>query len=470
MTIIKDISRRKFLGQVSCATVGYSTLYSTLNSLKFMNAASMANSTVFGGDDYKALVCVLLGGGCDSWNMLIPNSEDAYETYATTRSNIAIPREDLLALNNTNLAVHPSMTSAQTLFNENKLSFVTNVGTLVEPIDKQEFYNQTVPVPLGLYSHSDQMQQWQTGITTDRGSIGWGGKLADMMGDMNTAENVSMNISMNNGNIFQRGAESIEYVLNPTNVSGIRGYGQEGLYNQLLSQSIDNIIDAAHQDVFKKTYVDVMKISRDAFIDFTEAVNPIPDFETTNFYTENDNYSRMRFHAGLELIAKTVAARNSLGMKRQIFFIEYSGWDHHDVLLQDQYQMLDDLTSGLLEFNKALEEINMSDCVTTFTVSEFGRTLTSNGNGTDHAWGGNAMVMGGSVQGGQIFGTYPSLELFGNIELGGGVLIPGISTDEYMAELAMWFGVAPSELITLFPTLNNFYSSGSEPPIGFLDV
>ena len=159
-------------------------------------------------------------------------------------------------------------------------------------------------------------------------------------------------------------------------------------------------------------------------------------------------------------------------MKRQIFFVDFGGWDHHDELLDNQFGMLNVLSTALGEFSAALDEISMSDCVTTFSVSEFGRTLTSNGNGTDHAWGGNMLVMGGAhLNGGQIFGDYPSLALNGPLELGGGVLLPTTSTDQYFAELAKWFGVGDSELSLVFPNLENFYDVNSIGlPLGFLNL
>jgi uncharacterized protein (DUF1501 family) len=170
------------------------------------------------------------------------------------------------------------------------------------------------------------------------------------------------------------------------------------------------------------------------------------------------------------MVANTIAAHEDLGMKRQIFFIDYGGWDHHDEVLNNQTNMFYDLDRALGEFTDALTEIGLGKQVTTFTMSEFGRTLTSNGNGTDHAWGGNVMVLGDDVIGKKIYGEYPTLALQSSLELGSGVLIPQVSTDTYFAELALWFGVSPSELSTIFPTLTNFYQPGGNPPLGFLNI
>jgi len=470
MSFDKNINRRKFLGTASCAAIGYSTLLSTLINLKGFNAAAMSNSTVAGGDDYKALVCLMLGGGADSFNMLVPYNQGEYNNYATTRSNLAIPRDELLRIdpNNTGgkpYGLHPNMGPAQALFNDGKLSFISNVGTIIQPTTKQQVWDEAVPMPLGLFSHSDQSQQWQTGLPHVRSNLGWGGRIADMIQDMNTNQNISMNISLAGTNTFQIGTNTIEYSIDPYNGSiGIEGYGEFdrwNVYDNVRTQAVKSMIEAQYQDMFKKTYVDVIKNSRDAHLEFQAALNGGP---TTNT-TFEDNYFSQTFR----MIARTISVQQALGMKRQTFFVDLGGWDHHDELLQNQADLLPALTNAMREFNDALEELNMADCVTTFSASEFGRTLTSNGNGTDHAWGGNVMVMGGAVNGGNIFGTYPDLTLDSEVELGYGTLVPTTSTDVYFAELAKWFGVQDSELAALFPNLENFHNLGSDLPLGFMN-
>lgn len=461
-----NINRRNFLGQASCLALGSTTLLNTLNNLKFINAASAANSTVIGGDDYKALVCILLSGGSDSHNMLIPYEQNLYNHYSNTRSAIAIPRDQIGILNNTDYGVHPSMGGIRNLFNDEKLSFIANIGTLIQPLNKNEVWQNEQLLPLGLFSHSDQTQQWQTSLPNSRSNIGWGGKLADMMSSMNTNENISMNISLSGNNIFQTGNNSVEYSLNPeSGAMMLYGYQESetpDLFEMARNRAVDNIIDAEYSDIFQKTYIDVVKTSRNANQEFAEALEGVPFL--------GDLFPDNEFANALHMVARTIAARSTLGMKRQIFFVDFGGWDHHDELLNAQTQMLTVLSEGMSSFMQALERINSQDCVTTFTSSEFGRTLTWNGNGTDHAWGGNVMVMGGPVVGGQIFGEYPSLELDSDYELGGGgIMLPGLSVDQYFAELALWFGVTPSELSTVFPNIGNFYSASSgQMPIGFL--
>lgn len=461
------ISRRNFIRKSSCAALGSTTLISTLTNLKFLNAAAISNSATLIGD-YKAMVCLLLTGGNDSFNMLIPNEQGRYDIYAKSRTEVAIPRSSILGLNGTDYGLHPAMEGVRGMFDNGELSFISNVGTLIAPVDKPEALTNEQSLPLGLFSHSDQVQQWQTSVPNSRSSIGWGGRVADMMNSQNTNPNISMNVSLSGTNIFQTGTSSVEYSIDRNEGAvGIIGYDESWRFMELRNQAIDNIVDAHYDDIFKKTYVDVIKNSRDANLIVSEALANSPYLD--DLFTSSD------LSDSLKMVARMIAAREELGAKRQIFFVEVGGWDNHDNLLYEHELLLTELSNGMKEFNDALKRIGAHDCVTTFTSSEFGRTLTYNGEGTDHAWGGNVMVMGGPVKGGQIYGEYPLLELGGVQELSenamysNGIMIPTTSVDEYFAELALWFGVAPSELSTIFPNIGNFYNTGGgAQPIGFM--
>ena len=461
-------SRRSFIKKSSCAALGSTTLMSTLVNLKFLNAAAIANSSTLASGDYKAMVCILLSGGNDSHNMLIPKEQGRYGHYAASRTEVAIPRDAILTLNGTDYGLHPSMTGIQQMFTEGDISFISNIGTLISPVDKMTALTDESKLPLGLFSHSDQVQQWQTSVPNSRSSIGWGGKIADLMQSTNTNPAISMNVSLSGTNIYQTGVSSVEYSIDREDgAQGILAYDQTWEFMRLRNQAIDNIVDAHYDDIFKKTYIDVIETSRDASLIVNEALSTTPQLDT--IFTQGD------LNDSLKMIARMISAREQLGAKRQIFFVQASGWDNHDNLLEEHTMLLDELSRGMSEFNAALKTLGVHDCVTTFTSSEFGRTLTYNGEGTDHAWGGNVMVMGGPVKGGEMFGSYPLLELGSDNDLSpnasysNGIMIPTTSVDEYFAELAMWFGVAPSELSTIFPNIGNFYNTGSgTAPIGFL--
>ncbi|MEM9823560.1 MAG: DUF1501 domain-containing protein [Bacteroidota bacterium] len=463
------MNRRKFIGTASCAAIGTTTFFSTLFNLGMSNVAAARTAKSIGGsNNYKAMVCILLAGGNDSFNMLVPTSSSEYAAYAATRSNLALPQNTLLGLNpltgnQPSLGVHPAMPEVQQLFNNGRLAFISNVGTLVQPTTKAQYFNGSVGLPLGLFSHSDQIQQWQTSIPQSRSAYGWGGRVADILQSMNNNQNISMNISLSGRNVFQSGNQVAEYTIRPagTGSVGIDGYNGPDALDQIKTTAVNSLMEQQYNDIFKQTYSGVISNAQDTHELFSSAIGGVN--LTTTFSPSNLSQS-------LNMVAKTIAARTTLDVCRQTFFITFGGWDHHDEVLNAQNGMLGIVSRALNEFDAALNELGLADQVTTFTISDFGRTLTSNGNGTDHAWGGNVMVMGGQVNGGQIYGTYPSLALNSDLDIGNGVLVPTLSTDEYFAELAQWFGVSNTDLTTIFPNLLNFYTPGSASPIGFMQV
>ena len=471
------VNRRTFLGQASCAAVGLTTLFSTVLNLRAMNASAALNFPSFAPvgpfDDYKAVVCFLLAGGADSFNMLVPTGTSDYNEYATVRSNQAIPVNDLIPINPTNtpgktFGVNPSMPNMASMFDSGRLAFISNVGSLIEPTTKTGVYNGTVDLPLGLFSHSDQVMHWQTSVPHDRVATGWGGKMVDLLNALpngpQTNPNISMNISLSGSNVFQTGNSSVEFALHPEQGAiGMNGYGEDWLFSQLRTEAVDNMVDAIYQDIFKKTYANTIKTARDGNIQYQEAEDNATPLQT--------EFGTTYLSQAFERIAKTINIREALGMKRQVFFVEYGGWDHHDELLNNQATMLAEVDEALNSFNLAIEEMGLGNNVTTFSISEFSRTLISNGNGTDHAWGGNVFVMGGAVDGQKIYGQYPQLALNSSLEIGNGVLVPTVSADEYFAELALWYNVPASNLLDIFPNLGNFYSvSSGMNPIGFLNI
>lgn len=457
-------TRRSFLGSVPCLAIGTTTMFSSLVNLKAMNA--LMGSTSVAGGDYKALVCILLSGGNDSYNMLVPRGQSEYQEYAEVRSNQAIPQNELLSItpktsDGKEYGLHPSMTGLKGLFDQGRVAFVNNVGTLVEPTSKGGIEAQTANLPLGLLSHSDQVAHWQTAMPSDRSGMGWGGRMADLLNTQNTDNGVSMNISLGGNNVFQRGENVVEYAINNDGGVSIFGWGGGLPFLNMMTEDITSAIDKNYEDLFRDSYKGVLKRSIDSNETFNQAIETTSPLSTS---FSNSNLSR-----DLQMVANTIAARETLGAKRQIFFVELGGFDNHDELLNNHGQLMGTLDAALTEFDEALGEMGLRDCVTTFTISDFARTLTSNGNGTDHAWGGNAIVMGGAVKGQDLYGEYPDLGLGSERELGGGILIPKTSADQYFAEIALWFGISPNDLSLVLPNIGNFYSvSSGMPPMGFL--
>lgn len=458
-----SISRRKFLGQASCAAVGTSTFFNTLLNLCMTNTA--AAKPAFFNNDYKALVCVLFAGGMDSFNMLVPRGVPEYFEYHLARTSLSLPIESLLPIKqkttnlSRNFGLHPSLSGVQNLFNEENLAFITNVGTLHEPVNLTEYKNGTKKLPLGLFSHSDQIMQWQTSIPRDRQAVGFGGRLADILSETCFNSNISMNISLGGRNFFQSGKTTSEYAIrnSGTGSIGIDGYMGSGLIDALKTSAIDNILDAEYRNLFRCTYADVIRDSQDNHEEFSAAIGMVNDGTITSLNPSFSTlFSPTGFSANLQMIAKTIAARNKLNMNRQIFYLVFGGWDHHDEVLNNQLRMLKIVNDGLVEFYDAIQQMGVEKDVTLFTISDFARTLTSNGNGSDHAWGGNHLVMGGAVKGKEIYGTFPDLAIGSNLDVGRGRLIPTTSTDQYFLELAKWFGVSSSDLGMILPNIGNF--------------
>lgn len=463
-------TRREFLGHVSsgCASLGLTTVLSSWTNMGLINAAAAANRPAYVNGPYKALVCILLNGGNDSYNMLIPQGLDEYEEYANVRSNLAIDRNQLRSINPLNpdgrtYGLHPNLINVQNLFETEKLAFVANVGALVQPTSIAT-YNVSKDLPLGLYSHSDQRQHWQTSMPNDRNALGWGGRLADILHENNDNNHISMNISLDGLNVFQRGNIIQSYSIKPTDNGSvlINNASSNSVYQLLKRQTVDNLMEYSYQNILEKAYANSIQKAKNNSIDFDVAIENGESFVST--------FSDSNLSKRLNMVARTIAARSSFGVSNQTFFVELSGFDTHDNIIEDHAALMTELDVALQEFYTALEELQMANNVTTFTISDFARKLISNGDGSDHAWGGHALVMGGAVQGKHIYGQFPNLYLDNALDTGEGRIIPTTSCDEYFAELALWFGASSSDLDHILPNIRNFWTPQSNGhPIGFLN-
>ena len=459
-------SRRNFIKNASIACMGLGLTHS-LSSMTNLNKLSSILASKPPFSDYKAMVYFFLHGGNDGYNMLMPKTGTAYTDYQNSRTNMALSNSNMLSIGNGAYGIHPRLSDLPNLYNNGELAFISNIGSMIDNITKAEYNsgNHQDKIPLGLFSHSDQFKHWQTGKPHLRTNIGWGGEIADLIGSNNINSNISMNVSLSGSNIFQYGNDAIEFSINQDGAVKPSGWDSTWGHHPERRAATDSILNAAYTDMYRKTYADIFKGSIEAAEEFEDAIAMVPSF-TTQF---SGHYTSQNF----EMIAKTIAAKDTLDFQRQIFFVNYGGWDHHNNLLEGQQANLINVNNAISEFNSVLKEIGMFDNVATFVISEFGRRLTSNGNGTDHAWGSNVMLMGGKVNGNNMYGTYPSLAINSDQYIHNGALIPTTSTDSMFSELALWFGVNQSDLINLFPNLGNFHDvnaiSTSNPPIGFMD-
>lgn len=457
------INRRRFLSHGCSLGLATATLSSSLLNLGLARRAAAQ-----GAGDYRALVCILLAGGNDSWNMLVPTDADQYSQYQAIRSDLALPRKQLLPLAGStaqgrHYGLHPGMPGLQALFASGDAAMLCNVGTLLEPFNAQKIASGSALTPLGLFSHSDQIQQWQTGISDQRTTTGWGGRIADMLQEVNLANGISMNISLSGNNVFQSGTTVGEYSVQAegNGAAGLNAYDDGSEFGSFRKQMIDSLLAVPQQQLLRREYRQRLVDAIDSQKLFTAALQQAPALGTT--------FDGNPFSQSLRQIARIISVREQLGARRQTFFLTVGGWDHHDDVLPNQAAMLPMISAGLLEFRNALRELAILDAVTTFTTSDFGRTLTSNGKGSDHGWGGHHIVMGGSVNGGAFYGDYPQISPGNPLDVGRGIYAPTTSVDEYFAELARWFGVPASDLPRVLPNVTRFYSpQSSELPLGFM--
>lgn len=469
MSASPPISRREFIGQASCAGVGTTALFSTLLTLRLAN--SLAAQTVPAGGDYRALVCLFLAGGNDSFNMLVPTSSGEYEAYAKVRGNLALAKDTLLQITPGNLGgrtlgIHPSMTEVRDLFTQGRLAFVSNVGSLVRPTTLADV-KAGRHLPVSLYSHADQIKQWQTCIPDQRTAIGWGGRAADIIKSLNGPSLVSMNISLSGQSVFLTGQQAFTYAVGSAGATALTGYSATAVNNltAVRSKGVNNIVDQTYRNLFEQTYADSTRDAVDSYAEFSSALNGIT--LATPVPTGNSLAN------SLAMVAKIIAANGKFGAKRQIFFVQLGGWDHHDEVVDNQLTMLRTVSQAVGFFSSALTEIGLADKATLFTASDFGRTLTSNGNGSDHAWGGNHLVMGGAVGGGKVYGDaaagfYPDLQNLAAIDTGQGRLIPGVSVDEYARDLLTWFGISSGNMDYVLPAFSSRF--GGRPELGLFSA
>ncbi|MFO1485421.1 MAG: DUF1501 domain-containing protein [Verrucomicrobiaceae bacterium] len=469
-------TRRHFFGKTACAAMSTVPVLNTLVNLQLASRVAADGAPT----DHRTLVCIFLNGGMDSFNFLVPRDATRHGIYTTTRGNLALTTGQLLSLNQDGgdgqlYGIHPSCTGMQELFNglggdtaKRRMALLSNVGTLIQPVTKPQYLAESVPLPRALYSHADQIDQWQTSVPQGMTQLsGWAGRAADVLHSTVNTNSIAMNISLSGNSLWQVGNATTQFVV--TDRGALTFTGSE-ITDPLHPMKLKNtahrsIIQQSYANLMQQSYGQLTKSSIELQEFFLQQYNSYDDSAVASLFPTT-NYIAQQFRAAVKMIA----LRPSLGLHRQTIFITFGGWDHHGELLNTQAGMLTTLSTALTAFQKALDQLSLQDGVITYSASDFGRTLRSNGRGTDHAWGGNALMMGGPVQGGRIYGAFPDLTLDSTDDTGyGGRMIPSTSVDSFFAEMLRWFGVPAASMSTVLPNIANFYNvNSSSLPIGYL--
>lgn len=430
-----------------------------------MDALSATSS--FTATDYKALVCIFLSGGNDNYNTMPPYDPASYELYRKARPALAHPYDSLAATaltpavplpNGRQYALHPSLLPIHPLFAQGKLAMLLNVGTLVAPLTKAQYLNKTVKAPPKLFSHNDQQSYFQA--SSPEGSAnGWGGRIGDMVQSANQTSTFTC-INAGGTNDFLMGKSVSPYKVGSAGATPLLGNNTVLFGRASGMNAVHSFARGGSSHVMGNEYSKVFTRAHDAYGAFSNALttSPIENFAGFPVSPLGDQ---------LKTVARMISIAQELGVKRQVFFVNFGSFDHHSNLLSSHVSKLTILADAMKAFYDQTVTMGVADKVTTFTGSDFGRTLSPTGTGADHGWGSNHFIMGGAVKGNRIFGTPPTIGNDTIDAVGRGRLIPTTSVDQYAATFASWFGVTDTDMPTVMPNITKW--DQSKWNVGFMN-
>ena len=419
--------------------------------------------------DYRALVCVFLQGGMDGFSLLVPTGAAEHDAYARSRGVLALSRDRLLTLSTADgtdagVGLHRGAEAFAPLFADGRLGFVANVGNLVEPTTREGYESGTAVLPAQLFSHADQEVQWQQLQGRSKGRSGWGALAAEQLGAGQAREWMT-SVSLAGSNPWQAAHGLRPFSVRDSGIVGYRGLDATSDWERPRADAFENVIDQPRRHVFMQAYAELQRRARDntaelgrvlaaRFGEGDAGVDPVPH-----------DAAHEKLAAQLNMVAKMIAVHGELGMSRQVFYVRMGGFDVHDNQNSELPELFGQVAGALQRFQAAIDDFGLAPNVTTFSASDFGRTLTANGDGTDHGWGNHLFAMGGAVSGGRIHGTLPLLDVDGPDSVQNGRVLPTLSATQYAATLLRWAGLDESRLDLVLPNLANF---GAARDLGFM--
>lgn len=444
------LSRRAFLRHACCAAVGTTGIFSALSQLQAIAAVAGDSPEASTPSDYKALVCLFLQGGNDATNLIVPYDAASHAAYARTRAELALARDSLLPISTRaysdgrSYALHPATADLHSLYTSGRVAFLANVGTLVRPTTIAD-YRAGRNLPPQLFAHSEQLLQWQSSLPDRPFETGWGGRLADLTDAFNANRRVSMSITLSGVNAFLRGKSVNQFAVS---AEGVRSLNYGAISTDVSSAAIRAMMSNQPGNALAAAFGGTTLEAIDQGDALGSALAGAPTLRTSFPYSETAQR--------LAMVARIISVASTLGLRRQVFFVQLGGWDLHGAQDTAHGPLLAELSTALKSFHDATVELGLAEQVTTFTASDFGRTYVPNAGGTDHGWGNHQLIMGGAVRGGDLYGRMPSLTLGADDDTGRGRWIPTTSVDEYNATLATWFGVSPTNLELALPNIGRF--------------
>ncbi len=470
-----ELSRRQFLRTASMASMAGMAASPFLLEMNSLAAMAQGNAAL----DYRALVCIFLNGGNDGHGTVIATDRDSFSAFTQARSGapgLAYNLGDLLPISlstpqaGRSFALNPALSGIQNLFQAGRAAIVANTGTLVAPVTKSQFLAGSVPLPSSLYSHFDQTAAWQA-IASNKGSdvhTGWGGAVADLLAGANSNAAFTC-ISTAGTALFLAGEESFQLNVTQAGPTAIAGLQNAPYGCQQAANSLASILSSDETNLFAREYKTIVNRSTAVQATLTSAMLPAGPTGVPNPPQYLDPIKNKLMDnplaTSLQTVARVIGGRTSLGVNRQIFFVQLGGFDTHGNQAPLHARLLTQLSQALEYFDATMTAAGLGNNVTTFTASDFGRTLTANSDGTDHGWGSHHMVVGGAVKGQDMYGAYPVIGTNQANDAGAGRLIPNVSVEQYAGTLARWFGLTDGQVRQVFPNFGNF---GTNAYLGFM--